>query len=321
MRTSIAMAASLGLATAQPIAAQSFSYAELGPDQVVTAAVEGSDTPGSLYEAGSIGKFACTLAALRLSDADRLDIDASLGSLLPETASTPVAGVTLRQVLQSRSGLADGLMPAFKKDAREVLQTSNAQDALSKYAVGDLANPPGSKWSYDLVNWIVVQAVLEEVTGEPIAAVLRNEVLVPAKMTQSRIFVGAIGEGAQPPAQTGLPIPGFLTCAGGLATTPTDLIALARFAHRGGLSEQSLEALQTVTTPGESYTLGGRFVQRGEEDPRKLSWQSGSNGAYKSLVTYDPVTDTGFAAMTATGSNEAIQEARSQWLKGLDEGD
>ena len=198
-----------------------------------------------------------------------------------------------------------------------MLQTSTAQDALTKYATGALANPPGSKWSYDLVNWIVVQAVLEEVTGESISAVLRNEVLVPAQMTQSRVFVGAIGEGAQPPAQTGLPIPAFLTCAGGLATTPSDLIALARFAHKGGLSEQSLQALQEVATPEEDYALGGRFIERATDDPRKLSWQSGSNGAYKSLVTYDPVTDTGFAAMTATGNNDDIQQARAQWLKGL----
>ncbi len=317
MRFRMILASSLGLVAAQPAVAQSYSYATLEPDNTVTSSVEGGDTPGALYEAGSIGKFACTLAALRLRDAGRLNIDATLGTLLPTAAPTPIADVSLRQVLQSRSGLADGLMPAFQANARAVLETPGAQEAVLKYATGPLANPPGTAWSYDLVNWIAVQAVMEEVTGEPIAKILRESVLVPAKMTQSRVFIGAIGEGAQPPAQTGLPIPAFLTCAGGLATTPSDLIKLARFAHRGGLSESSLQALQEVATPEEDYALGGRFVHRVEGDPRLLSWQSGSNGAYKSLVTYDPVTDTGFAAMAATGNNEDIQLARAQWLKGL----
>ncbi|NVE95166.1 serine hydrolase domain-containing protein [Altererythrobacter lutimaris] len=306
------LASIAALVIAQPAMAQSYSYAELGSDGRIATEVEGDGETGALYEAGSIGKFACTIAALRLSDRGALDIDAPLSALLEEAKSTPVADVTFRQVLQSRSGIADGLMPAFRADAGEVLRTNSASEALVKYATGELANTPGEVWSYDLINWAVVQAVLEQATGRPIAEILREIVLEPAGMGQSRIFVGEIGEGAAPPAERGIPIPSFLTCAGGLATTPTDLLALARFPHKGGLSQNALSDLTSIATPEEGYTLGGRF--RVSEEGKLLSWQSGSNGAYKSLVVYEPESDSGFAAMSADGTNEGIQSARAQWL-------
>ncbi|MXP11143.1 hypothetical protein [Pseudoblastomonas halimionae] len=93
-------------------------------------------------------------------------------------------------------------------------------------------------------------------------------------------------------------------------------MALARFPHMGGLSTKSLAELTTVHTPDEGYTLGGRFMWE-NDDPanRMLSWQSGSNGPYKSLVTYDPSSDTGFAAMTTTGDSAEIEDARARWMK------
>ncbi|XUU61605.1 serine hydrolase domain-containing protein [Erythrobacter sp. HA6-11] len=315
MKTLVLFAGLVGMAAltiAQPAIAQSYSYAELGTDGQILAEVKGEGQRGALYEAGSIGKFACTIAALRLSDRGVLDIDAPLSALVEGAKGTPIAEVTFRQVLQSRSGISDGLMPAFQADAGEVLRTRSASDALFKYATGELANSPGEVWSYDLINWAVVQAVLEQATGRPIADILREIVLEPAGMGQSRIFIGEIGEGAAPPAERGIPIPAFLTCAGGLATTPTDLLALARFPHKGGLSEAALGNLTRIATPEEGYTLGGRF--RVSEEGRLLSWQSGSNGAYKSLVVYDPESDLGFAAMSADGTHEGIQSARADWM-------
>lgn len=314
MKIQAGLAALISFASV-PAGASSYSYAELDAAGRITTQINGQDEAGALYEAGSIGKFACTLAALRLADKGALDIDVQLASVLPELAGTPIARISLRQVLQSRSGIADGLLPAFRADPQDVMQTRSAREAALKYATGELSSDPGSLWSYDLVNWVVVQAVLEQVTGEPIAQTLNRRVLSPAGMGDSRIFIGEIGEGAQPPAQNGQPIPGFLTCAGGLATNASDLIALARFAHKGGLSQNSLAELTTIATPEESYSLGARFIPRGDGDARLMSWQTGSNGAYKSLVVYDPVSDIGFAAMTASGDANAIQKHRGEWIK------
>lgn len=310
MKYAVLMAVTAGLLGSGAFAKTPMVIATLGEGRVSTEA-HGDHRKEALFEAGSIGKFACTIAALRLSDKGLFALDDPVATLLPELAETPIAKVTLRQLLQSRSGLADGLLPAFGRDPGAVMRTPDALSAARKYAAGDLAFKPGSAWSYDLVNWVVVQAILEAQTGDRIAAILEREVLKPAGMGQSRIFTMTIGEGAQKPTQAVRPMPVFLTCAGALATTPPDLIALARFPHHGGLSASSLLALQAVATPEEAYALGGRFQTVAGQ---WLSWQSGSNGAYKSLVTYDPSSDTGFAAMTATGDSAALDAARSAWL-------
>ncbi len=317
MRALKLLGAAAILSAATPLAASPYAHAQLEPSGRIIADIEGDDRPGALYEAGSIGKFACTLAALRLADRGAFALDDTLGELLPEMATTSIAQITLAQVLASRSGISDGLLPAFQADPAAVMATPDARSAVQKFTLGALSAEPGEKWSYDLVNWVVAQAVIERATGQPITAVLHKLVLAPAGMGNSRVFVGEIGDGAQPPMEPVRPLPGFLTCAGGLATTPSDLLALARFPHKGGLSAASLKALTSVTTPEEDYTLGGRFTII--KDRGQISWQTGSNGAYKSLVAYDPATDTGFAAMTASGSNAEIQSARGRWLAKPDE--
>lgn len=51
---------------------------------------------------------------------------------------------------------------------------------------------------------------------------------------------------------------------------------------------------------------------------RKVDWKTGSNGPYKSLVVYDPRTDTGLAAMTGSDSWDEIEALRDRWLSELD---
>ena len=314
MRRSLTLATAL-LATVTASSALSAEYAEavLTLDSRIVSQTHGEQDAAALYEAGSIGKFACTIATLRLADRGMLSLDDTVGSLLPQFAESVIGPITLRQVMASRSGIADGLMPAFRSDPRSVMATPDATTAIERFATGPLAFDPGTQWSYDLVNWIVVQAVLEDVSGLAIAPLLEREVLRPAGMDDSRIFLGRVGKGGAVPASEAPPLPRFLTCAGGLATTPTDLLALARYPHNGGVGEASLAELTRVHTPDEGYTLGGRFMRN--DDGQPLSWQSGSNGAYKSLVTYDPASDTGFAAMTASGDSAEIEAARDAWME------
>ena len=59
-------------------------------------------------------------------------------------ADTPIAPVTLRQVLQSRSGLADGLIPAFQSDPEAVFATPDDTATLDAAREAWLAGGTGS---------------------------------------------------------------------------------------------------------------------------------------------------------------------------------
>lgn len=307
------VAAFVAAVAAPVVSAQEASFAEarLAGDGKVTESVIGSDRIGATYQSGSIGKFACTLAALRMVDRGKLDLDRPVSQILPEYV-TDAEGVTMRHLLANRSGLADGLLPAFRADPTIPSSTISALEAANTYADKSNGSKSGESFSYDLVNWIVVQAVLEKISGQSINTLLENTVIKPAGMKSTYTFSGQIGERGQQPATPAMDFPAFLTCAGGLATTPGDLLSLLRFPHKGGLSAQSLVDLTTVTTPAEYYTLGGRYFAK---DNILWSWQSGSNGPYKSVAIYDPTRDIGYAAMTAGNDKKSLELARDRWIK------
>ena len=300
-----------------PSAAQeqepAYAYATLAEGRFEQGDV-GKVDPGALFQSGSIAKWACSLAAVRLADRGALDLDAPISRMLPDLELGEAGTATLRQVLQNRSGLRDGLMPAVQQDMEGTLAIASTGEAIRQFVAGEMAREAGGEFSYDLVNWIVAQAVLEQASGEPLAKVLDSLVLEPAGMGSSHVFERQLGPEGQTPAEAAMPMPDFLQCAGGLATRPADLVALLRFAYKGGLSPDALAEFTTIATADENYALGGRIETHGG---RMWSWQTGSNGPYKSVAIYDPVSDSGYAAMTATGDWEPIQQARDAWIVAL----
>ncbi len=289
----------------------------LSPDRTIVSSTVGYDRANAVFRAGSIGKFACTLAALRLSDRGLLDIDRPIAAVLPDyKGGSPE--LTTRHLLANRSGLYDGPRPNFSTDPGIPAPTMSALEAANLHAVNETIGAAGETWSYNLVNWVVVQAILEQASGRSFADLMRETVLEPAGMGSSYMFTGQLGPRGQLPedAAAAKNLPRLLQCGAGPATTPADLLALVRFPHKGGLSAKSLDALRTITTPDQSYTLGGRYITH---LGRQWSWQSGSTGQYKAFAIYDPQTDTGFAAMTASGSENAVLKPRDAWLDSLPE--
>ena len=67
-----------------------------------------------------------------------------------------------------------------------------------------------------------------------------------------------------------------------------------------------------MTTPEENYTLGGRY--RRTDKGALISWQSGSNGSYRSFVVYDVAGDDALAGMNAQANMKIINEQREAWL-------
>jgi len=291
-----------------------YSAATLEPDGSYSTETAGNAVDEAVYQAGSVAKYACTILVLRFVDQRKLDLDQTLASIFPGEALGEAGRVTVADLLANRSGLRDGLTPAIEEDMSVVMEMSDPLSASMTFAAGDLSANPGAEYSYDLVNWIAVQAVLEQVGKRPIEDLLTADVLKEAGMQSSYIFDRELGFDAQPPVSDAMPMPDFLKCAGGLAARPRDLVALLRFVHNGGLSRDMRATLMQVRTPEENYSLGGRFERI---EGRLIDWKTGSNGPYKSVVVYDPESDQGFAAMTATDDWTTIERLRGEWLADL----
>ncbi|NRA30342.1 MAG: serine hydrolase, partial [Parvularculaceae bacterium] len=141
-------------------AAQGVVYAEREANGVLRSSAEGRGRIGAPYQSGSIAKYACTLAAIRLQSAGRLSLDAPVRTLLPGFDNPLADDITLRLLLQNRTGIADGVVAALRSDPTLPSQSIPALEAANRFSAGVDGDAPGTAFSYVNSNWIVVQAIL-----------------------------------------------------------------------------------------------------------------------------------------------------------------
>jgi CubicO group peptidase (beta-lactamase class C family) len=277
------------------------------------------------HQAGSIGKYVCTLAALRMQNAGLIKLDAPVSELLPEFRGPQAQTVTLRRLLENRSGLEDKLIPALQADPDLPNKTIPFETAINEIAVGEANQAPGVAFDYANGNWVLVGAILERAAGTSLADALQDWVMSPAGMDSSYIIDRELS-GPDPviALEDSLPLPSFMACAGGLAATATDLLKLSQYPFfSDDFDFDDRTALQMVTSPEQDYTLGGRFKLVTEAETgtsRRISWQSGNNGPWYAFVAYDPATGNGLAMLAPDASNgEILLDKRAAWLesKGL----
>lgn len=318
LATALLLTSALLVATPQ---AQGASQVRGDPAVEVATLPGGADAGDTalLRQSGSIAKYVCTLAAVRLENAGLLSLDSPVSELLPSYRGAPDPDLTLRRLLENRSGLEDGLSPALSQDRGLLTAAIPSAEAANRFSVARSPVPPGQAFSYVNSNWVLVQAILEQATGQDLAVVIDEWVLTPAGADGAHIFTGQLdGPGTARAEGSPTPVPDFVSCAGGLAARPADLLAISAFPFTSSLFDDADRAdLLHVSTPDEAYTMGGRFEWVRDRDGavRRISWQTGSNGPWYASAIYDPETGHGFAAMTASSRDElnALQDA---WLAG-----
>ncbi len=115
-------------------------------------------------------------AAMLLADAGKLKLNATVKSYLPEFENDKI---TIKNLLQHNSGLI-----AFEG---ENVQTQNIsdltkQDFLNSIMKIKVSYPIGSKTVHSDLNMIILQQVIEKITGEPHDKFVRDKIFKPLKM-------------------------------------------------------------------------------------------------------------------------------------------
>jgi len=197
-------------------------------------------TPSTLFQAASISKPVAAMAALKLVQEGRLDLDEPVNVRLatwkiPENDLTTKTPVTLRHLLTHTGGTTVHGFPGYARGAAipstvDVLDGAGNTDPIRVDII------PGPNWRYSGGGYTVVQQLLSDVTGQPFPDLMRRLVLDPAGMTSST-YAQPLPDSLHELAATGYrgdgaPVEGKWhvypeMAAAGLWTTPSDL---ARFA-------------------------------------------------------------------------------------------
>ena len=127
-----------------------------------------------LVDLGSITKFVTAVALLHMVDQGRLDLQARLGSLLPNVPRDK-APITLHQLLTHTSGLVEST-----GGDEEPLDRATF---LARVLAAPLEQEPGTNHLYSNAGYSLLAAIIEVVSGKSYEAYLLEEVLAPRGLT------------------------------------------------------------------------------------------------------------------------------------------
>ena len=145
----------------------------------------------ALWRWASVTKQVVAVLVMQEVAAGRIDLDQPVARYLPRFASPAAARISVRQLLQHRSGLpnpddtAPGAeqFPAFYRAGY-----GGSRDPLTGYCAGKPKGEPGGQWAYNNCDYMVLGALLETVTGRSWQQLVRERIARPLKLRSLQTF-------------------------------------------------------------------------------------------------------------------------------------
>ncbi|HET6177342.1 MAG TPA: serine hydrolase [Candidatus Sulfotelmatobacter sp.] len=210
----------------------------------------------TIYDLASLTKvIATTTAVMQLVEQGKVRMNDPVAKYLPEFAQNGKDDITVRQLLTHYSGLEPDL---------DLKTPWEGKDTAYKMAFAEtLAQPPGSGFTYSDINFIVLGALVEKVSGETLDGYCTKHIFAPLKMIHTRYVPPAAWRVKIAPTQyddgekmlwgvvhdpTARRMGGVAGHAG-LFSTADDLAKFAQALLNGGGGILSAVAVEKMTSP------------------------------------------------------------------------
>ena len=221
----------------------------------------------TIFDLASLTKVvATTTAVMKLVEQGKVRLNDPVAKYLPEFAQNGKEDISVRQLLTHYSGLAPDLDLKTAWDGKEkAYQMAFAETPEA---------PPGSRFSYSDVNFIVLGALVERVSGETLDEYCERRIFAPLKMMHTRFTPPAAWRSKIAPTQydenehmlrgavhdpTARRMGGVAGHAG-LFSTADDLATFSQALLNGGggvLSTPSVEKMTRPEQPPSAPVLRG----------------------------------------------------------------
>jgi CubicO group peptidase (beta-lactamase class C family) len=187
-------------------------------------------TPGTIFAVGSVTKqFTCAVA-LQLEQERKLSFDDPVARFAP--ALTRARDITLRDI----GGMVSGYRDYYPLDFvdRPMAAPRPSAEIVADFAARPLDFEPRARYSYSNTGYLLLGQIAEQAGGEPFATALQRRLFTPLGLARTRYEPARGGEGmaegytplglgeAEPAVPEG---EGWIGAAGGIWSTPTDLLA------------------------------------------------------------------------------------------------
>lgn len=287
----------------------------------------------TVFATASLSKWITAHAVLKLVEQGKLDLERPVESYLTRwhlpAGPFNSRDVTVRRLLSHTAGLTDGLgFGDYRRD--EPLPKLEEELAAPRASTGQPAPPvavgiePGTEFRYSGGGYLILELLVEEVSGEPFEAFVTRELLQPLGMSRSGYFdLATITNSAKSYDGSGRPVPvvkyasraatGFTTSAGDMVTWVN--AQLQPMAGRT-LARTTLESMRTVQARSMGVDLWGLGTVL-YAPARHGGFVFGHDGindpAINAAVRINPSTGDAIIVL-ATGSKSLASQLGAEWV-------
>lgn len=269
---------------------QAFNQASLGDSYRVDL--------DSQFPVASITKSFTAILVLQFAERDLLDLDDPIAVHLPQFAAPYAERVTVRDLLQNRSGLPNYTELPGWFDA-SYKRSLSPDVLLSEIASLPLKFEPGADYLYSNANFYLLGRIVEEVAEKPYATILSDNILVPLDLQQTGQIFGAqksssIAKNAvreDGGSYTHLPIinPRIFNATASISTTARDLFRWQASLRDDTLLQAEMKSLLFDPNRPMGWTVGEVPISAAEE--LLIQTYNGELLGYTSMVTRFPEHD------------------------------
>ena len=304
---------------------------------VVEAGSEKPVTNETIFQAASISKPFTAMIALHLVEAGSLDLDADANEFLhswkiPKSKYTQAGPdgahpkVTLRGLLSHTAGMNIFGYPGYPSGSElpTLQQILKGKPPATSKPVR-VVKPPGTAFKYSGGGYLVVQQMIEDVTGRPLAVLAKELIFDKLGMASStfdsKLPQDYITRAATAHNKTGEPIPGKWhlypeQTAASLWSTPSDLACLIIEILKSLKNESNLvlsaEMTRQMLTP--QIGMGGVGFNIVIKDGMTRFGHPGVNEGFHNMIIGCPETGQGIVWMTNGENGRRLGQEVSRGL-------
>ena len=147
----------------------------------------------TVFLTASMSKWVTALGVMKLVEEGRLDLDAPVSEYLTRWELPPSEfdnnQVTVRRLLSHTAGFADGLgfgdynvteqLPSLVESLSNPRASSGSDVSIA------VSYPPGSQWEYSGGSYLLLELLVEEVTGQTFEDYMQEAIFSPLDMNRS----------------------------------------------------------------------------------------------------------------------------------------
>jgi CubicO group peptidase (beta-lactamase class C family) len=268
----------------------------------------------TVFEIGSVTKvFTGTLLARMVLDSV-VALDEPVAELLPDSVAVPERNgrkITLLDLATQSSGLPrlpGNLHPADPSNPYADYSVGQLYEFLSGY---QLDRDPGRSYEYSNLGMGLLGFALGQKAGSDYAAALRQRVLDPLELKDTRIDLSPsmrqrLAQGHGP---AGFPVANWdiptLAGAGALRSTANDMLSflaanLDSAGPIGEAAEMAREPLRPAGAPRMRIGLAWHILHKVS---RTIVWHNGETGGYHSFIGFDPDARRGVVVLSNSATS------------------